>query len=254
MITQLDTATYLQVSAWLLGVDFFEDEMAFSAHITALNRPNLPTHIQLPEQSATMLRLTYSHSHELMLDLTTKEAAGVPLLGTHLMFLAKLLNCRLGSKEVQFRSAVEFVVFHTGQPGKDPATDEAVAALHMVTSVTKQPQLRPLILYEYKPLIADTLRKLDRRALTELLVQGFYCMAQYKLDVCLLCLTDLMSWFYFKAKAMATTLQLEWAWTLPGPTEEHPNPTVMTNHYAGLCAAVEAVLYSAPAATGSESS
>ena len=93
------------------------------------------------------------------------------------------------------------------------ATDGAGVALYSVSST---PRRQPVLLYEYKPIAHGTLNCVACKDLVELLLQVytckdvvelllqvFYCFRHYKMRECLLCLMDLYSWHYFKAKADA---------------------------------------------------
>lgn len=97
---------------------------------------------------------------------------------------------------------MEFTVMDTNNPGKNPASDGTVAAIHQVSSclgVSFKQTLRPVVLYEYKPLVHTNPRAVSGRDLTELLIQGYYCFRKYEIDSCLLCLTDLHNWHYIPA-------------------------------------------------------
>ena len=78
----------------------------------------------------------------------------------------------------------------SGTPGKYPATDGAV-----VVVVSSHSNIKPVIIYEYKPVVDSQIEVVDRK---DLLIQGFYCFHQYDTDECLLCLTDLYRFHYMK--------------------------------------------------------
>ena len=74
--------------------------------------------------------------------------------------------------------------------------------------------MQPVIIYEYKPVVDPQMSVVDRKDLTELFIQGFYCFQQYNIDECLLCLTDLYIFHYMKVTKFvaccATSLCVEY--------------------------------------------
>lgn len=96
----------------------------------------------------------------------------------------------------------------SGTPGKNPATDGAVVVAVQVSSSSN---MQPVIIYEYKPVVDLQIEVVDRKDLTELLIQGFYCFHQYDIDECLPCLTDLYRFHYMKVTKAASRMAIEWA-------------------------------------------
>ena len=112
----------------------------------------------------------------------------------------------------------------------NPSTDGAVVAVHQVMSLQSKQILMPV---EYKPLVHPVAP--NARDLVELLIQGFYCFHEYKIHACLLCLTDLHTWHYFKAKK---DMKIEWATSMVEERSSIPDLQVVQSHISFLAAAV----------------
>ena len=104
-----------------------------------------------------------------------------------------------------FLSDMEFpVVTQSLKPGVKPCCDGSVA-------VIMDGELRPLVLYEYKPVVDPRSQSVDVNHLMEVAIQGYYCLHQHKVCTVVQCLTDLYQWYYFKAvKTTYSKLHTEW--------------------------------------------
>ena len=132
----------------------------------------------------------------------------MPLLGAFIVELAEELTRCL--PPFTFLADFEFpVVMSSGKAGAKPACDGAVAVIQAVGDTKKQ---QPLLLFEYKPVIDQRVERVDPHALLEVLLQGFYCLQQYKLRTVLHCLTDLSHWFYFKLEHVEHAAKMKIAW------------------------------------------
>ena len=57
---------------------------------------------------------------------------------------------------------------------------------------------KPVILYEYKPVVDTRYNYVNKDYLMEVLLQGYYCLCQYHVHAVIQCLTDLNQWYYFR--------------------------------------------------------
>ena len=113
----------------------------------------------------------------------------------------------------------------------NPSTDGAVVAVHQVMSLQSKKILMPVVIYEYKPLVHPVAP--NARDLVELLIQGFYCFHEYRIHACLLCLTDLHTWHYFKAKK---DMKIEWATSMVEERSSMPDLQALRSHISFLAA------------------
>ena len=120
--------------------------------------------------------------------------------------------------------------------GRDPSTDGAVVAIQEVTGGETE---KPVLIYEYKPVVHPSAPGV--RDLLEALIQVFYCFRQYRIKSCLLCLTDLHTWHYFKANSR---MEIEWMKVLreASPTPNLPCLPALQDHRSFIAAAVKDVV------------
>ena len=122
-----------------------------------------------------------------------KEANGTPLLGLFTLYLANELAENIG--EV-FKLDMQFpVITEKVKPGAKPACDGATCA---IVILNEKDTLLPVILYEYKPKVDPRTNFVDHHHLVEMVIQGYYCLHQYKTRTIIQCLTDLFQFYYFK--------------------------------------------------------
>ena len=187
----------------------------------------------LPEELSSLAKeilAEYTFSRDNLLGLRSSEAAGVPLLGHFLLRVVRLLKNVTSS---DFKSVMEFHVLKRPIAGRDPSTDGAVVAIHEVTGVETE---KPVLIYEYKPVVHPSAPSVRDRL--DSLIQVFYCFRQYRIKSCLLCLTDLHTWHYFKANS---SMEIEWMKVLrePSPT---PCLPALQDHLSFIAAAVKDVV------------
>lgn len=180
---------------------------------------------------ANELLTEFSVCRDFGIGLGSWEAAGVPLLGHFLARIARLCSLALAQ---HFRYMMEFQVVRRQTAGKDPSTDGAIVAVTYVAHAEDT----PVIIYEYKPEVSRPLPGL--RDMLELLIQVFYCFQQYKLRTCVICLTDLKTWYYFKA-TKATRIELTWV-KVVGDGSPTPNLSEIQEHLSFVAAAVADVV------------
>ena len=136
----------------------------------------------------TIIPIAAARFGERMLNWRDKEACGIPLLGMFAVELAQQLTEILS---VEFKADMEFpVIADKIKQGKKPSCDTAVCA---VTTCDK-----PVILYEYKPTVDLRYEHVKTDDLMKVLLQGFYCLRQYRVHTVIQCLTDLNQWYYFR--------------------------------------------------------
>ena len=87
------------------------------------------------------------------------------------------LTQKIGAND--FKIDMEFpVIKDKVKRGTKLACDGAICAILSYDS--SRPQYKPVILYEYKPTVDTRLDHVNYNDLMELLLQGFYCLRQYK--------------------------------------------------------------------------
>ena len=140
--------------------------------------------------------------NETMKELHYKEACGIPLLGVFVAHLAKTLT---DTTSFEILADMEFsVVTHKLKSGVKPASDAAMVVA-LVYAV------KPVLLYEYKPVVDPRVDRIERKALIEVLLQGFYCLYQHNVTTVIHCLTDLSQWYYFKLeKEKPSNMKIVW--------------------------------------------
>ena len=165
-----------------------------------------PTGTPAPSRSASFLKQVQEGQEAFMPGLHSKEACGYPLLGVFLTQLAQELT--LAFQNTLVSADMQFVlVTHKLEPGTKPACDGAVSAIVVHEGNPK----KPLILYEYKPVVDPRTQFVHRNDLLEVLLQGYYCLFQHNRPTVLHCLTDLSQWFYFKLeKVKPGKMQIAW--------------------------------------------
>ena len=231
----MDETTLLCIAGSILNkpIQFESDRIKLLA---SLGKPSLES-FSIPEVYTESLLVFYKEQEETAVGLRRKEVSGIPVLGAFLACVVKLLN---GQKQehsgARYRYELEFTVMKaSGTPGKNPATDGAVfVAVHVSSPST----LQPVIIYEYKPVVDPQLTVVERKDLTELLIQGFYCFQQYNIDDCLLCLTDLYRFHYMKVTKAAPRMAIKWAKSISFSFEEKQRQKQMQEHFSFIAAAI----------------
>ena len=109
-----------------------------------------------PEEISKKILADYSFYQRNLHSLGSKEICGVPILVKFVGSVAEILN------KGQFLSELEFSVIDSKNPGKNPTTDEAVVAIH---SVSSSPCLQPVVLREYKSVVHPKPRGVNGRDL-----------------------------------------------------------------------------------------
>ena len=105
---------------------------------------------------------------------------GIPLLG---MFAAELAQQLTEILDVELKVDMEFpVIVDKVNPGQKSASYAAVCAVMTCK--------KPVILYEYKPTVDTRHEHVKTDDLMEVLLQGFYCLRQYRVHTVIQCLTD----------------------------------------------------------------
>ncbi len=117
-----------------------------------------------------------------MTGLYRKETSGIPLLGVFVVKLAVELGKNI--PDLKFVSEMEFAVVYGSQRGVKPACDAAVAVVEATSR-------KPVILYEYKPVVDTRWNHVKQNDLMELLIQGYYCLHYHQVSTVIHCLTDL---------------------------------------------------------------
>ena len=139
-----------------------------------------------------------------MMHFRKKEACGTPSLACLVAFAERLSK----SPEFMLRVDMEFpVLVDKLKTGQKPACDGALCAL---TLCGRDPLPKPLILYEYKPIVDPRCEAVNEDHLMEVLLQGYYCLRQYKLPTIIHCLTDLYQWYYFKLVLDGDKIECKW--------------------------------------------
>ena len=167
---------------------------------------------------------------ELFLHFRVKEASGIPLLGTMLAEFARNLSAQ---GRVAYKVDLEFpVIISTIKRGQRPACDGALCASLLQTSDLGG--TRPQVLYEYKPRVDTRLMAVDPNDLMEVVLQGYYCLCQYKLETVLHCLTDLQQWYYFQLKREDNKVRCLWYTEFHSET---PEKVAVSSHvhFLGHC-------------------
>ena len=89
-----------------------------------------------------------------------------------------------------FEADMEFpLVVDKVKPGVKPASDAAV-----VVAITSK-STKPILLYEYKPVVDTRLDYVERHHIMEVLIQAYYCLYQHEVPTFIHCLTDLHQWY-----------------------------------------------------------
>lgn len=128
-----------------------------------------------------------------MLYVGEKEACGSPLLGMLCVYLAEQLHTKFPGNV--FKAEMEFpVIVDKIKRGAKPFCDGNVCVILNVELCSK----KPLILYEYKPVVDPWIERVNNHSLMEVLIQGFYCLDQYRVSTVIQCLTDLQQWYFLK--------------------------------------------------------
>ena len=219
----MNNDTVMNVAKEILKpTNVFSDENSIRSFLFSSGKHS-PKVVSLPDAFAKEILAYYTLSDNNMLGLRSSKAAGYPLLGHFLLHVVRLLTNNIES--LNFKSVVEFQVLRPMSSGKNSFTDGAVVAI--------QVEQRPVLIYEYKPVVHPQVP--DVRDLLELLIQGFYCFHQYKIKSCLLCLTDLHSWHYFKANS---NMKMEWSKSVLEKSST-PGLEELQDHLSFIAAAVK---------------
>ena len=142
-----------------------------------------------------------------MMELREREACGLPILGSFTIALVEGLEQL--ERSWCFYATMEFpVIVEKIKSGVKPACDAAVVA---IVDGSK----KPLVLFEYKPVVHTRKYSLGRQDLMEVLIQGYYCLYQHDVSSIVHCLTDLEQFYYFKMeKAEMRKMRISWNFSL----------------------------------------
>ena len=189
--TPLDSPSFLKVVNMLfkknIAVPNDFKELLFTAPYTSASQATSSS--PATTSATTVLKTVQLVLKKTMKELHSKEACGIPLLG---VFVAHLALTLTDTTKLSFLADMEFsVVRHKMQRGTKPASDAAlvVALVH---------QVKPVLLFEYKPVVDTRKAMVKRNDLLEVVLQGFYGLYQHNVPTLLHCLTDLSQWYYFK--------------------------------------------------------
>ena len=172
----------------IAGLKYFPD-LLFSSPYTSTSpaTSNPATSSQATSSSPATTSATTSSSvlknvqlvlKTTMKELHYKEACGIPLLEVFVAHLAKTLT---DTTSFDFLADMEYsVVTHKLKQGMKPASDAAmvVALVH---------QLKPVLLYEYKPVVDLRVDRVERNDLKEVVLKGFYCLYQHNVPTVIHC-------------------------------------------------------------------
>ena len=78
----------------------------------------------------------------------------------------------------------------------------------------------PLALHEYKPTVDTRLLSVNPNQLMEVVLQGYYCLCQYKLNSIIHWLTDLQQWYYFRLSCERSKMRCTWYTTFHADTPD----------------------------------
>ena len=151
---------------------------------------------------------TFATSCELkMKEFREREASGLPLLGLFAISVVEGLE-RL-DRSWSLYATMEFpVVVDKLKRGVRPACAAAVVAIIDGNE-------KPLVLFEYKPIVHPRKEVLARQELMEILIQGYYSLYQHGVSSVIHCLTDLEQFYYFKMeKAGRSKMTIAWNFIL----------------------------------------
>ena len=225
----MDEETLLSISGTILLGKPFLFESDFREFIDSKKKASESAIGSAGEVATTeseKLFASYKQHEKNAVGLRRKEVSGIPLLGIFLACVVEILN----EKQVVacYKYELEFTVMKTSRT--NPATDGAViVAVH--DSSPSYPH--PVIIYEYKPVVDPQMSVADKKDITELLIQGFYCFRQYEIDECLLCLTDLYRFHYMKVTKAVRTMAIKWAKSISFEEEKQ-----MQEHFSFIAAAI----------------
>lgn len=200
---RLDETEYVQVANALFEDDVALIEgvrtLAFSTSYTPPNPPP-PTSKVTPQLVSSMKFIDEKYA-SLMADVRSSKACGIPLLGTFALYLADALT----DTDQTLKVVMEFAVIKDKvKVGAKPSCDGAIAAIVSNTKI-------PILLFEYKPVVDTRWDHVDQHSLMETLIQGYYCLHQYKVHSVVHCLTDMFQWYYFKLERVRSS-KLKVAW------------------------------------------
>ena len=138
-----------------------------------------------------------------MKEFREREACGIPLLGLFAIGVVEGLE-RI-DKSWSLYATMEFpVVVDKLKWGVRPACDAAVVAIIDGNE-------KPLVLFEYKPIVDQRKDVVVRQDLIEIMIQGYYCLYQHGVSSVIHCLTDLQQFYYFKMeKAERSKMRIAW--------------------------------------------
>ena len=225
--TPLEDASFILVIKAILGENILEPgsgirDLMFSAPFTSpatqqptTQQPSNPA-AQQPSSPATQQLNEFQMIHKRrMWRVGDREACGTPLLGFFLLCLADRLTKAL---PYSFYTEMEFPVI----VGTKPACDGAVVA----AAVSK-----PVLLYEYKPVVDTRTNLVSHHHLMEVLLQAYYCLYQHKVPTYIHCLTDLSQWYYFQVEAISNSrLKILWYHSI-----KDDNKISLDLHFSFLC-------------------
>ncbi len=237
----------IQVAQTLLQPQDFIELKEFDTYLLSLKRPfEVPVDFtettarnrNFIEKESQRIVENYTEMYKAVLDIGAAESSGIPILGLILSITANVLSTVLAP--THFKCQFEFPVFDPGNRGKNPSSDGAVVAINSVDPSSPHGHRKPVVLYEYKPRLHQPP---DPKDVLELFIQGFYSFKEYKIQDCMLCLTDLQTWWYYKVQNReAPLMKVEWVSCLT-PTTCTDELQRSKRHVEFIAAAVHSFLF-----------
>ena len=162
---------------------------------------------------------TYEWTH----NVTVEEAPGYLPLGNLLVFIGKMLTSKFGGI---YKCHPQRNVAKNSNPGQTPSTDVAMI-LRERTGASSDYISK--ILYEYKPALPPTIQLIEMKHLLELFIQCYYVMKFEKTTKIIGCITNLVTWHFFKVQ-LSTVSRLEIMQYTKLMTELPPKDTNVSDH------------------------
>ena len=141
-------------------------------------------------------------------NVTIEEAAGYTMLGNYAVTFSEILSEEL-SKVMMYYN--QMIAANNKKQGHNPTSDTAIIMLLEESGVASlAPMVKPVVVYEYKPIVHLDPARVNNCDLVEALLRAYYCLRFYKVSQMIHCLTDLLTWHYFKVNTSADKLNIEW--------------------------------------------
>ena len=112
--------------------------------------------------------------------------------------------------EREYRYIPQMTVARNSLPGQNPSSDPSIAgeltgsvALAQAETnptLTELGEFVPRVIYECKPVLAGHFELINNKAMIESLLQANYCLRFHKLQSLFACLTDLITWHYYRVE------------------------------------------------------